>query len=200
MDLNKESYNKIIEQWYEARNKSSLNKCVIDFALKIQPNGKILDIGCGTGYPISKYLSDRGLIVTGIDISENMLNKAVELNLANAQFYLCDFFEYQPIEKYDGIIAFDSFFHFPQERQAEIYSKISTWTNIGAYLLFTHGKENSELTDCMYDEIFYYSSLSTQEVHKLLSDNGFAIETSVEDYKEETTGERGLLIIAKKVR
>ncbi|MDD2181097.1 MAG: hypothetical protein PHW32_01875 [Bacilli bacterium] len=50
--INKNSYNKIAKQWCEIRNKLPLNKCVMDFVTEIKPNGKILDIGCGTGYPI----------------------------------------------------------------------------------------------------------------------------------------------------
>jgi 2-polyprenyl-3-methyl-5-hydroxy-6-metoxy-1,4-benzoquinol methylase len=74
--INKESYNKIAEKWAEIRSKHHLNTLVKDFSLKIKPNGKILDIGCGTGYPIAKYFSDNGFSVVGIDISENMLQKA----------------------------------------------------------------------------------------------------------------------------
>src|SRR6266404_1507243 len=36
---------------------------------------KVLDAGCGTGY-LSKQLSDRGAVVTGVDISERMIEIA----------------------------------------------------------------------------------------------------------------------------
>ena len=198
MYINQESYNKIAEKWAEERDKSFPGKLVMDFSSKIKPNGKILDIGCGTGYPIAKYFSDNGFSVTGIDISENMLQKAIEQNMKNAKFYLCDFFEYKPIEKQDWIIAFDSFFHFPKEKQNEIYKKVSDWINPGCYLLFTHGKENGEIEGNMFGEVFYYSALDTKEVHKLLLESGFKIELSIEKYKEENI-ERNLVILAKKV-
>jgi predicted TPR repeat methyltransferase len=105
----------------------------------------------GTGCPIAKYLSEQGFIITGIDISENMIKKANEQNIANAKFYLCDFYQFKPTEKYDGIIAFDSFYHFPKEKQVEMYTTISNWMNIGAYILFTHGKiENKKYN--IYEE------------------------------------------------
>ena len=199
MYINQESYNKIAEKWAEERDKSFPGKLVMDFSSKIKPNGKILDIGCGTGYPIAKYFSDNGFSVTGIDISENMLQKAIEQNMKNAKFYLCDFFEYKPIEKQDGIIAFDSFFHFPKERQNEIFAKVSDWINTGGYLLFTHGNEDSEIEGNMFGEVFYYSALDTKEVHKLLLESGFKIELSIEKYKEENI-ERDLVILAKKIK
>ncbi|MDR0321112.1 MAG: class I SAM-dependent methyltransferase [Treponema sp.] len=236
-NLNKESYNKIAEQWAEDRSRISVSKLVVDFSQKIKQNGNILDIGCGTGYPIAKYLCDKGFFVTGIDISENMLKKAGEQEInnpaaeqrgmlfsrgiglgfntfitapegrgikpspriKNANFYLCDFFEFEPIEKYDGIIAFDSFFHFPKEKQEGIYKKVSDWLNIDGYLLFTHGKEEGETKGSMFGETFYYSALNTEKVHELLLQNGFEIELSIENYKENDT-ERDLVIVAKKRR
>ena len=93
MEINKESTIKSQTMEREYRHKPPLNKCIVDFSQKINPNGKVLDIGCGTGYPIAKYLSEQGFAVTGIDISENMIKEAVDLKPSNAKFYLCDFFE-----------------------------------------------------------------------------------------------------------
>lgn len=50
----------------------------------------------------------------------------------------------------------------------------------------------------MWDEPFYHSALDLKTVHNLLIQNGFSILTSIENYQEETTGSRDLLIIAKK--
>jgi 2-polyprenyl-3-methyl-5-hydroxy-6-metoxy-1,4-benzoquinol methylase len=199
MDINKTSYNKITEKWADSKSKSSPGKFITDVSSKIKPNGKILDIGCGTGYPIAKYFSDNGFSVIGIDISENMIKKAVAQKIKNATFYLCDFFEYNPTEKYDGIIGYDSFFHFPKEKQREIYLKISNWINIGGYLLFTHGNKDGEIEGNMFGERFYYSALDTKEVHRLLLEYGFEIEMSIEKYKEENL-DIDLIVMAKKVK
>jgi predicted TPR repeat methyltransferase len=197
--INKESYNNIAETWSEIRLKHDLNTLVKEFLSKIKPNGKILDIGCGTGYPNAKYFSDNGFSVVGIDISKNMLQKAIDQNIKNAEFYLCDFFEYIPNEKYDGVIAYDSFFHFPKNRQKNIYKIVSGWINIGGYLLFTHGNGYDEIEAKMFDKIFYYSSLKKDKVHKLLLKNGFEIILSIENYHEKNM-EIDLIIIAKKVK
>ncbi|MCP4631391.1 MAG: class I SAM-dependent methyltransferase [candidate division Zixibacteria bacterium] len=50
----------------------------VDFIIKelqLAPNSSILDVGCGTGRH-SIELAKRGYMVTGIDISEGMLNEA----------------------------------------------------------------------------------------------------------------------------
>lgn len=58
MSLNKESYNKIAEQWTRTRDNSFLSNLVVEFASKVKQGGNILDIGCETGFPITAYLSD----------------------------------------------------------------------------------------------------------------------------------------------
>lgn len=52
-----------------AKIPQSINQCIVDFANNLSPNSRVLDIGCGTGYPIALYLSKQGFQVTGIDIS-----------------------------------------------------------------------------------------------------------------------------------
>ncbi len=194
----KESYNKVCEHWNEVRRKTVINKCIADFTQQLKPHGKILDVGCGTGYPVCAYLADRGFEVTGIDISEKMIEKAKELGLPDAEFYVEDVLTFSPDGKYDGVIAFDSIWHIPHERQEDIYRIISDLTNPGALFLFTHGKEDGEIVGEMWGEPFYYSALNVKKVHSLLRQNGFEILLSQENYKEVTTGERDLLIVAEK--
>ena len=198
MELNRYSYNKISDKWDENRSKAPVNRCITDFASRIKANGNVLDIGCGTGRPIAQYLAEQGFAVTGIDISEHMLAKAHALHLPNAKFLLCDFFDYQPKEKYDGVVAFDSFFHFPFDKQSEIYRTVSDWMNTDAFLLFTHGSAEGEKEGTMYGETFYYSALDRQHIHALLYASRLTIVESIENYKEASTGERDLFVLAKK--
>jgi len=196
---NKLSYNKIADQWAESRNRSPLSQLLVDFAARIKPLGTVLDIGCGTGYPITTFLAESGFTVTGIDITEHLLQKAIERNIPNTTLYLCDFFDFEPSERYDGIIAFDSFFHFPKDKQAEIYSRVANWMNLGGYLLFTHGNKEGETSGEMFGEVFYYSCLNTQNVYELLFDSGFEIVLSLENYTEKEM-ERDLVILARKIK
>jgi 2-polyprenyl-3-methyl-5-hydroxy-6-metoxy-1,4-benzoquinol methylase len=199
IEKNRNACNKIATKWDEDRGKTNVEKIIIEFVSKIKPKGKILDIGCGTGFPIAKYLSDREFSITGIDISENQIKIARDKKISNARFYTYNFFDFEPDKKYDGIIAFDSFFHFPKERQKEIYGKVSKWMKTGAYLLFTHGKKESEIEGEMYGESFYYSALEKNDVEKLLLMNNLNVELSIENYREENM-DRDLIIIARKIQ
>ncbi len=196
--MNKEAYNKIAKEWIAYRSQSFLSELVIDFAKKLPKQAKVLDIGCGAAYPISSFLSDSGFDVTGIDVSERLLAHAKELNIKNAKFILCDFFEFRPSKQFDGIIAFDSFFHFPKERQKEIYQMVSNWMNQGAYLLFTHGSKDGEIEGEMFGETFYYSCLSLIEIKNLIKKAGLEIVEIHENYIEKQT-QKDLVVLARKV-
>ena len=82
----RESYNKICGQWSDFCSSRKVNKCIEDFAELLKTQCKILDVGCGIGFPIDNYLAKRGFLVTGIDISEEMIKRAESLNLPKAKF------------------------------------------------------------------------------------------------------------------
>ena len=192
------SYDKICEQWYDFRKNTKINRCVAEFSELLRPGSKVLDVGCGTGYPISAYLVGRGFTVTGIDISERMIEKARRLELKSASFLVRDLLNFHPSEKYDAVIPFDSLWDISHERQREIYAVVSALMNIDGYFLFTHGNKDGSIIGEMFGERFYHSALDLKEVHALLAACGFSVLSSVENYQEETTGDRGLLVIAKK--
>lgn len=195
--MNKESYNKIVLHWAKARNNAIVNKPIIDFAAKIKPNGKILDIGCGTGKPIAKYLSDQHFIITGIDVSDKMIECAKANDIKNANFLQSHFFDFVSDEPFDGIIAWDSLFHFPKNRQIEIYSKIYKLLNADGFFLFTHGKQEDEHVDQMFGESFYYSCLSKDYVLDLLNDIGFKVIFSTENFVEGNDRRDWVVLVQK---
>jgi predicted TPR repeat methyltransferase len=195
--MNRDSYNKIAQEWSKVRNNSFVSKLVIDFVNKLSPDASVLDIGCGTGYPLTKYLCDKQFHVTGIDIAEKMVEIAEFQKVPNAEFTVCDFFDFISIKKFDGVLAWDSFFHFPKEKQEEIYFKVGNLLNSGGYLLFTHGDADDEHIDNMMGESFYYSCLPKDKVCKILREIGFEIEYALKDYLENGT-HRSLVVLAKK--
>jgi len=197
MSTNKNSYNKIINNWITARNNTFINKPIIDFADHVNSEGTILDIGCGTGIPIAKYLSDRNFSITGIDQSTKMIETAKSQRIKNTVFYVSDFFDFESDENFDGIIAWDSLFHFPKEQQEEIYGKVYHLLAPGGYFLFTHGKEEDEHIDNMFGEQFYYSCLSKDFVLDLMKEIGFEILFSIENFIEEKD-QRDWIVLARK--
>ena len=192
-------YDEICPQWDEYRKKTSVNKCIADFSRRLKPNSSILDVGCGTGYPIDFFLSERGFRITGIDSSSKMIEKAASLKLKNTEYHVAELFGFRTEEKFDAIIAFDCLWHICHDNQKYIYGTIASLIKKGGYFIFTHGKKDGEIYGEMMEQTFYYSALDAEEVKKILIYEGFEIISFTENYKERTTGDRELLVEARKL-
>jgi len=81
------------DSWYEStrgRMYDRLQKKAISRYLQLRARGKkLLDVGCGTGH-WSRFFSEYGFEVTGVDISERMINMATGKNISNASFQVAD--------------------------------------------------------------------------------------------------------------
>jgi len=79
--------------WYESdkgQMYDRLEKKVISRYLLPSAKGKkLLEVGCGTGH-WSQFFSEYGFEVTGVDISERMINIAGNKNIPNASFKVGD--------------------------------------------------------------------------------------------------------------
>lgn len=192
---NIKAYQNIASKWKEVRDSLSMPNCVIDFAKGIPSGGQILDVGCGTGYPIAAWFVEHGYNVTGIDVVKNMIDYAKQLKLQNAKFFHSDLLDYQTSEKFDGIVAFDVLFHLSIEQQLPALTRLVKMLKPNGSILFTHGKINGEITGKMFDETFYYSSLKTSEYVKHAESLGLNVTTLIEDYEEPTVGDRNLLMV-----
>lgn len=195
---NADSYDQIAADWARKRDSKPVDDCVREFAARLPSGGRVLDIGCGTGAPIDVFLSESGFTLTGIDASEKMIERAQARNLPKARFIHCDFFEFVPEKAFDAAIAFDSIWHIPLELQRAIYPRIAEWLNPGGWFLFTHGRCEGSVSGDMFGAEFHYSALNASELRSILSENGFQIESMIENYAHPTTGTRDLLAIARK--
>lgn len=197
MPINEESYNRIAVKWAEIRQNAIPLEPVKEFAGKVHPGGTILDVGCGTGFPIAVYLSEQGFRITGIDSAAEMIKIAQSTNIRGASFFETDFFDFRTETKFDGIIAWDSLWHLPKNSQQLIYPKMRDMLHPGGYLLFSHGNVDDEHVDQMFGEPFYYSALEKQKVISLLGDNNFSIGFLYENYLENND-QRDFVVLARK--
>ena len=60
--LNRSSYNKIVDKWQIARQNGSISSLLVLFANKLKEGSNVLDIGCGTGMPVTKFLSEKNFV------------------------------------------------------------------------------------------------------------------------------------------
>ncbi|MFI1398693.1 class I SAM-dependent DNA methyltransferase [Streptomyces sp. NPDC020681] len=88
---------------------------------------RVLDLGCGTGLPTARQLSDAGFEVTGVDLSGEMVRLAREY-VPKATFHQIDIADLRPggpqdLGRFDAAVAFFSLLMLPR---AEIPLALST--------------------------------------------------------------------------
>lgn len=69
-----------------------------------KPNCKVLDLACGTG-SISRYLCEKGYMVYGIDLSEDMLTVASSKQIPNLTLLKGDMRQFELPEKVDACVC-----------------------------------------------------------------------------------------------
>ena len=110
----------------------------------IKKGVKILDVACGTGvlFPdYQKLCAD----ITGIDISENMVNIARE-KFPDTQVICGDATEFSFDDKFDAVMIYNAFPHFDEaEKRIENLSQV---LKSSGRLSVAHGISEKELAEC----------------------------------------------------
>jgi len=174
IELNyKARYDLIALHWQKLRtmlpNKDS--ELLTIFTDLLPPHSSILDLGCGSGIPIAKSLSEQGHDIYGVDRSAKLLQQA-KLNLPNAQFIQeeLETFDYRAFaknHKIGGVVLWDSLFHIPRKLQANLLLTIATTMSSGTVLILTSGgleNEHPAFTDTMFEVEFYYDAFPINEL------------------------------------
>jgi len=168
-------YDKIAQWFHENRPQNLIEKSCLDNLISYLPtNAAVLDLGCGTGEPILRYLLTHGIGVVGVDASTEML-KIARVNFPSTEFILQDMRELNLNRKFDAIIAWHSFFHLPADDQLAMFPLFATHLNTGGVLMFTSGTEHGEAWGMNGGENLFHSSLDTKTYRKLLLNHHFQI-------------------------
>lgn len=144
------------------------------FAALLPEGGTVLDIGCGMGEPIAGWLIGRGFRVTGIDSSPSLVDMARNRFPRHA-WQAADMRTLALGERFDGLIAWHSFFHLRPRDQRPMFARFAAHAKPGAVLMFTSGHEHGERIGEWQGEPLYHASLDPDEYRRLLGDNGFDV-------------------------
>ncbi len=157
------------------RGRDLVERAWLDLFVETMPAGRrVLDLGCGMGQPIAQYLVERDCGVTGIDTSSPLLQLARQ-RLPDQRWIEADMRGLDLGERFDGILAYDSFFHLTPEDQRGMFPVFAAHAAPGAALLFTSGPAHGEALGSFEGETLYHASLDPEEYRNLLADNGFAV-------------------------
>ena len=169
------SYNKIAEWYDKTRSRDLMELPYLNLLQENLETGvEILDLGCGTGEPMIRFLLDSQFKVTGVDGSQAMLEKAKQ-RFPEAQFILEDMRDIDLDQHFDAIIAWHSFFHLPPSDQKAMFKVFTMHLKPQGWLLFTSGTEAGECFNENHGEHLYHASLNTEDYAQLLAAHNFQV-------------------------
>lgn len=144
------------------------------FASLLPPQGSILDIGCGMGEPIADFFIGQGFRVTGVDSSPSLIGMCRD-RFPEQEWKTGDMRQLDLGQRFDGLIAWHSFFHLSPDDQRRTLPLFSAHTMPDGILMITTGPSAGEEIGTWQDEALYHGSLSSEEYHSLLANNGFRV-------------------------
>jgi SAM-dependent methyltransferase len=174
----------LIADWYASQRTSQTAGVpeVTALATSLPPGALVLDVGCGTGIPLTRVLLDHGCDVLGVDSSSNLLA------LYHANFphvpTICAPIQSCELEgrMVDAAIAWGVIFHLPHEEQLQAIAKISRALKPGGLFLFTSGREHGSIDGQPMDGVpFRYYSFSIEGYRDLLREHGLTLEDTHTD-------------------
>ncbi len=175
--MNRRSYDAIRDDWDAARSGlAAYEPRFLELLIRdVRPPARFLDLGCGTGRPIAEFLLQRGFAVTGIDQSEGLLALAAS-RLPRGHWRLARMETFEPDERYDGAVIWDSLFHIAREHHEAILRRVLGSLLPRARVMMTvGGSDHPPFTDTMYGQPFFYDSHAPDAVVSMLTALGASI-------------------------
>ena len=144
------------------------------FCALLPSRSSVLDLGCGSGEPIARYLVEAGHVVTGVDSAPTLIELA-RSRFPDHAWVVDDMRRLKLGRRFAGLMAWDSFFHLSHSDQRAMFPRFAEHAQPGAALLFSSGPSHGEAMGVFEGEALYHASLSPDEYTALLADNGFSV-------------------------
>lgn len=191
-------YEECASFWAQERARTAFfEKKYMDWVLNhLSPAESVLDLGCGSGFPIADYFLRYGLHVTGIDVASAMIQIASE-KFPQGEWLVADMKTLSLGRKFSAIIAWDSFFHLGFVEQENMFPLFRNHLSNRGVLVFTSGPERGEAIGDMNGNPLFHASLSPDEYRSLLDRNGFEV---AEFHPREASGADRTIWLSKVIK
>lgn len=152
------------------------------WASTLRPGGAVLDLGCGSGYPITQVLVDAGLAVHGVDASPSMV-AAFSARFPEAPVECGDVLKSSFLgRQFDAVVAWGLLFLLRPDAQAQLIEKVGHALTRGGQFLFTAPRQLCEWSDSMTGLLSV--SLGAERYRRLLGKAGLELVDEMEDEGE----------------
>lgn len=170
-----ELYERRSQEYDRDRSRSLMERNWLDRFLEHVPRaGTVLDVGCGMGEPIGRHLLERGYAVTGVDSAPSMIRLSRE-RFPEAEWVVADMRELSLGRRFDGVLAWDSFFHLDMDDQRAMFARFAAHARRGAPLMFTSGTSEGVAVGCYHGDPLHHASLAPEEYRRLLEMTEFTV-------------------------
>lgn len=168
-------YSRRAEEFDRDRDKGLSERPWLDEFLALLPAaGAMLDLGCGSGEPIARYLIEQGRRVTGVDASPGLI-ALCRARFPEQDWIVADMRGLDLGRTFNGLIAWHSSFHLSRPDQRALLEVFARHLEPGGVLMFTSGDEDGERIGAWRGEPLYHASLSTAEYRERLREAGFEV-------------------------
>lgn len=141
-------WNAVAQRFIQARSRIGADT-VSRWAKQLLPGGDILDVGCGSGAPISAALIEDGFRILGVDASP-VLVAEFRRRFPFAEV-VCESAETSGLfqRKFNGAVAIGLLFLLPAEDQRQAINRVARALEPGGRFLFSAPRQVCEWADTL---------------------------------------------------
>jgi cyclopropane fatty-acyl-phospholipid synthase-like methyltransferase len=176
-------YDGVARQFIEHRRVSDVGASTIRTWARLLPSGaEVLDLGCGSGLPISRVLIDEGIAVFGVDASP-ALCADFRRNVPEARV-ACE-----PVEesefygrRFDGVVAWGLVFLLPAKTQLQLMDRVARALASSGRFIFTAPTQLCSWTDVMTGRVS--QSIGDDAYRAAFAESGLSLSAEYTDEGE----------------
>ena len=137
-------YDRIAGRYAERRGSEHSIRYLERLDERLGAESRILDLGCGAGVPVDRYLVDRGHDVIGLDFCDPMLALA-RRNVPEADYRTGDMAELRARDySVDAVVSFFAVIHVDRRHHERLFRVIRSFLPRGGPILVTMGERDWE--------------------------------------------------------
>lgn len=183
-------YDAIADQYAKYRTAGVGEEPTLRWLNKLSPEGNLLDLGCGSGKPLTQLLEAKQFRVTAVDASPRLI-EICRTNLKSAELVCTPVQAYSfPESHFDGVLCWGLMFLLSESEQKELIRNVAKTLRPKGSFLFT-----SPPIPCSWEDILTKQasvSLGREAYIQCLADAGMELQWEWEEPKYQNYYYSGL--------